>query len=71
MKLSKIALLAIKGAKGSRRRLAEALNVSEQSIRLYLKDNNDILTKAAALAVIREMTGLSDDVILEAEAIAN
>jgi hypothetical protein len=48
-------------------RIAVALEVTEQSIIRYIRDNNDELTKAAAMKVIREETGLSDEEILEAE----
>jgi hypothetical protein len=46
-------------------RLALALNCSEGSINRYIRENDDNLTKAAALEVIREETGLTDAEILE------
>lgn len=52
----------------TRAKLAIALRVSDQTIQRYIKSNNDELTKAAALAVIREKTGLCDSDILESEA---
>lgn len=65
MKLSRIAILAIRGSKGIVPKLAEALGVSEQTIYRYLNDEtDDNLTKAAALTIIRNTTGLSDDQIL-------
>lgn len=65
MKLSRIALLAIRGAcPGIVKQLASAIAVSEPSIYRYINDNDDNLTKAAALAVIREKTGLTDSEIL-------
>lgn len=48
-------------------RLALELDVTEQTIRVYIKDNSDNLTKAAALALIKELTGLNDSEILESE----
>lgn len=48
-----------------RRRLMEVLDCTEQTIRLYIKDNSDNLTKASALQVIREETGLENHEILE------
>lgn len=67
MKLSKIAILAVRGVRGSGKKLAEAIGVSENTVVKYLRENDDNLTKAAALAVIRELTGLTDDQILEPE----
>jgi transposase len=67
MKLTKIALLALRGAKDSKRKLAEALDVSEATVYRWISENNDSLTKAAALKVIREETGLTDAEILETE----
>lgn len=46
-------------------RLCMALRVTDQTIIRYLKDNKDDLTKAAAMVIIREETGLSDSQILE------
>lgn len=70
MKLSKIAILAVKGASpGIIPRLAEAIGVNEPTVYKYIRDNNDNLTKAAALVVIREHTGLTDEDILEEETI--
>lgn len=48
----------------ARLRLAAELNVSENTIRNYINGNSDQLTLAAALKVIREVTGLDDDQIL-------
>lgn len=44
-----------------------ALDVTEQTIIRYIKVNSDDLTKAAALRVIKEETGLPEDEILEME----
>lgn len=68
MKLSHIAILALKGTDADfRKRLAEVLGVSEPTIYRYINNNDDTLTKAAALQLIREVTGLTDDQILETE----
>jgi hypothetical protein len=67
MRLSKAAIMAIRGGKDTKRRLAEALDVSEPTIFRWLAANDDSLTKAAALNVIREETGLPDEMILETE----
>jgi hypothetical protein len=66
MRLSRIAILAVKGASpGIVKKLAGAIGVSEPSIYRFINDNDDNLTKAAALKVIREETGLTDEEILE------
>jgi len=64
MKLSQKALRAINNPT-TRRRLMDVLGCTEFTISRYIQKNNDNLTKAAALQVIREVTGLSDDQILE------
>lgn len=69
MRLSKIAILVIKGSSPAIvKKLAAALVVSDATIYRYVNDEeDDNLTKAAALAVIREETGLADEEILEQE----
>lgn len=68
MRISKLALLAIKGMRAEGiGKLATALNTSDKTIYRYIKNNDDNLTKAAALAVIREETGMDDSQILEEE----
>jgi hypothetical protein len=68
MKLSRIAILAIRGASpGIVKKLAEAIEASEPSIYKWISENHSNLTKAAALKVVREETGLTDDQILEDE----
>jgi hypothetical protein len=64
MRLTKKALAAIDKQK-IRLLIALALNVSEMSVRRYIESNDDNLTKAASLEVIREETGLTDSEILE------
>jgi hypothetical protein len=66
MKLTPNAITLIKD-KRIRTRLALALDVTDQAICKYIKRNDDNLTKAAALMVIREETGLDDSEILEEE----
>lgn len=65
MKLSKIVLLAMKGSKELRDQLATELDVSITTVNRWVADNDDNLTKAAALQIIREKTGLEDSQILE------
>jgi hypothetical protein len=50
-----------------RRKLTVALDVTDQTVVRYIKDNSDDLTKAAALKVIRQETGLTDEQILVEE----
>ena len=66
MKLTKIALEAI-NTLPTRMKIALALGKSEPSVRRYIIDNDDNLTKAAALEVIKAETGLVEAEILEAE----
>jgi hypothetical protein len=71
MKLSELALQKIADSRSLPKKLQDALGVSRVTMWKYLKDNSDELTKAAALKVIREETGLTDDQILEAIQAAN
>ena len=64
MRLTEIALEKI-NKPHVRVRLAVALGVSEQTISKYIKNNDDNLTKAAAVAVIKRQTGLTEDDILD------
>ena len=64
MKLKK-AVLAIISDKRIRRKLADALDVTDQSIMNYIRRESDELTKAAALKVIREELKMTDDQLLE------
>jgi hypothetical protein len=66
MKLTKGAMVAIsQHAPGIKSKLALALGCSEGSINRYIRENDDNLTKAAALEVIQKETGLTYDEILE------
>lgn len=67
MKLTQNALQLIKADAVKRLDIAKALKVSDQTLMRYIKDNDDELTKAAALVEIRRITGLSDEQILEKE----
>jgi hypothetical protein len=64
MKLSQKALKAINN-RVTRRRLMDVLGCTEFTIARYIQKNSDNLTKAAAMQVIRDVTGLSDSEILE------
>lgn len=64
MSLTKKTLEAIDNVP-TRMRIALALDCSEMTIKRYIKNNDDDLTKAAALEVIRKETGFTDAEILE------
>ena len=64
MKLSLQAIKAINNPV-TRRRLMDVLGCTEFTIARYIQKNSDNLTKAAAMQVIREVTGLEDKDILE------
>lgn len=64
MKLSQKALKVINNP-AVRRRLMDVLGCTEFTISRYIQKNSDNLTKAAAIQVIREVSGLSDNDILE------
>lgn len=71
MKVKQIVLMAIRGNKELRRRLKIALEISEPTLYRLINPENEEenkdsdLTKAIALRVIREETGLTDVEILE------
>lgn len=71
MKLTDKAITEIKEP-AVRRRLADALDCTDQTIVRYIKENefNGDLTKAAALKVISEETGLPSSEILEEDEVA-
>jgi hypothetical protein len=64
MKLNQKALKAINNP-ATRRRLMDVLGCTEFTIARYIQKNSDNLTKAAAMQVIRELTGWPDSEILE------
>ena len=68
MKLSQKALKAINNP-ATRRRLMDVLGCTEFTIARYIQKNSDNLTKAAAMQVIREVSGLTDAEILEIDVI--
>ena len=49
----------------TRRRLMDALGCTEFTISRYIQKNSDNLTKAVAMEIIREVTGMTDDEILQ------
>lgn len=67
MRLTNIAILAIRGTRGINKKLAKALGVSPSTVNRYIVDNDDNLTKAAALEVINQIPELQGHKILEEE----
>lgn len=57
--------MAIKGNKDIRLKIKKALDISEPTMYRLLNENDDDLTKAAALNVIRRELNLTDAEILE------
>lgn len=64
MQLTQKAIKAINNP-ATRRRLMDVLECTEFTISRYIQKNSDNLTKAAAMQVIREVTGLPDTDILQ------
>lgn len=68
MKLTPITILALKGTSPDfKEELAKAIGISVNTLYRHIIENNDSLTKAAALQLIRKETGLTDDQILMSE----
>lgn len=66
MKLSKAAILALKGLDADKKKaLAAVLGVNDKTIYRYINDNDDNLTKAASIQFIKQETGLPESAILE------
>lgn len=67
MKLKQYIIWAIKGNSGLRHELRVALGVSNPTMTRLLQDNDDDLTKAASLEVLRKRLDLTDEMILDKE----
>lgn len=66
MKLSKITILALRGMdRYDRQRIADSIGVTEQTFYKWIRTNDDELTKAACLTILRKELGYNDDVLLE------
>lgn len=65
MRLSKAGILVLKGSRDIKKMIADALGISEATIYRYVQDNDDNLTKEAALKILEEETGLSRDQLIE------
>lgn len=67
MRLNRTALSILRGDKDIWTGVMEALGVKRDTMYKYIRENSEELTKAAALKVIREETGLPDSELLEEE----
>jgi hypothetical protein len=65
MKLTNEAIHVLQNSSRIKLRLALALDCSVTTINRYIKENNDTLTKIAALEIIRKETGWSDERIVD------
>lgn len=65
MKIKKNILKKISEHKGLRARLCGEMDKSYFTVNRWINDNDDNLTKASALKIIREELGLTDAQILE------
>lgn len=71
MKLSELGIVVLRGSDKIKERLMETFGITINTVNRWIRENNDNLTKASALFIIREETGLSDSEILETESTAN
>lgn len=67
MKLKELILMAIRGNSDLRHKIKDALGISNPTMTRLLKENDDDLTKAASLDVIRRELNLTDEQILDKE----
>lgn len=67
MQLKAEVLKGLRNNKKAKNRLALELDKSSFTIEKWIKENDQSLTLAASLKIIREETGLTDDQILETE----
>lgn len=68
MKLSKAAILALRGtSREVKREVSKELKITENTFYRWLSENNEILTKAGILAVISRIIELPVDLLLQTE----
>ena len=65
MRLTKIGILALKGSPELRRRIMEMEEVTPQAVNRWIQNNDDCLTKAGIMKMIKDETGLTDDQLLQ------
>lgn len=72
MKLSKAAILSLRGMSSDQKnKLAIAAAVQPSTVYRWIANNDDSLTKASIMQVIREETGLTDLQLLEEISLAD
>lgn len=69
MRLSELGITILRGSEKIRERLRASFDITSTTVNRWVRENDDNLTKAAALSIIREETGLSDSEILENESV--
>ncbi len=67
MKLSKAALMILRGSKDLKERIAGAMEVKLGTVYKWVQSNDDNLTKATVLHILSEESGLNDEDLLETE----
>lgn len=68
MRLSKAAILALKGmSRDQKEKIAESCDREPSTVYRWIANADDNLTKAGPLKAIREITGLTDNELLEEE----
>lgn len=67
MRIKKMVLAAIRGNTDLRKKIKDALDISEPTLYRIITENSDDLTKAAVLKLIRDEFQISDEEILEEE----
>jgi len=65
MKLTKKAIERINGGGRVMNLIAAEMDCTESTVRRWIKNNDDMLTTAAVLKIIKEETGLNDTQILQ------
>lgn len=71
MRLTRAALLIIRGFSGEKKEeLAGVAGVGIKTLYRWLDENNDGLTKAAVVKMVRQESGLNDEEILEDEVVS-
>lgn len=65
MKLTKIGLMALRGSKDLREKIAELEGTTVKTVNRWVRENSGSLTKAAVLEAIKAETQLTDQLLLE------
>lgn len=70
MKLNTAGISVIRGNKGLWEAIRVVLDVSKGTMYRYVQTNDEALTLACVMKVIKEFTGLTDQEILEVEKVS-